>query len=66
MVLVLPQATVVSLGVDPMLLDLDLFIRLCSMLYLSLDRHRPVLDSRVGIVHSLSCSKLSQWTDHLW
>ena len=37
MVLVLPQATVVSLGVDPMLLDLDLDIRLHStMLYLNL------------------------------
>ena len=37
MVLVLPQATVVSLGVDPMLLDLDLDIGLYStMLYLNL------------------------------
>ena len=56
--LVLPQATVVSLGVDPMMLDLD--IGLCSMLLylnlletwlgpysrkISLDRHRPVLVS---------------------
>ena len=37
MVLALPQATVVSLGVDPMLLDLDLDIGLYStMLYLNL------------------------------
>ena len=37
MILVLPQATVVSLGVDPMLLDLDLDIGLYStMLYLNL------------------------------
>ena len=37
MVLVLSQATVVSLGVDPMLLDLDLDIGLYStMLYLNL------------------------------
>ena len=37
MVLVLPQATVVSLGVDPMLLDLDLDIGLYStILYLNL------------------------------
>ena len=56
--LVLPQATVVSLGVDPMMLDLDLDIGLWSMLMylnlletwlgpcsrkISLDRHRPVL-----------------------
>ena len=81
MVLVLPQATVVSLGVDPMMLGLDLDIGLCSMLLsynlletwlghcsrkISLDRHRPVLSSRVGTEHSLSCSKLSQLTDHLW
>ena len=79
MVLVLPQATVVSLGVDPMMLDL--VIGLCSMLLylnlletwlgpcsrkISLDRHRPVLVSRVGTKHSLSCSKLSQLTDHHW
>ena len=31
-VLVLPQAMVVGLGVDPMMLDLDLDIGLCSML----------------------------------
>ena len=77
MVLVLPQATVVSLGVDLMMLDLD--IGLCSILMyidlletwlghcsskISLDRYRPVLVSRVGTKHSLSCSKLSQLTDH--
>ena len=80
MVLVLPQNTVVSLGVDPMMLELDLDIRLCSMLYLnllktwlgpcsrkiSLDRHRSVFSSRVDTEHSLSCSKLSQLTDHRW
>lgn len=56
MVVVLPQATVVSLGVDPVMLDLD--IRLYSMLLyfnlletwlgpcsrkISVDRHTPVL-----------------------
>ena len=30
--LVLPQAMVVGLGVDPMMLDLDLNIGLCSMI----------------------------------
>ena len=60
MVLVLPQATIVSLGVDPMMLDLDLDIGLCSMLLylnlletwlgsysrkISLDRHRPEIGS---------------------
>ena len=79
MVFVLPQATIVSLGVDPMMLDLD--IGLCSIVMyinllktwlghcsrkISLDRHRPILGSRVGTKHSLSCSKLSQLTDHRW
>ena len=39
MVLVLPQATVVSLGVDPMLLDLDLDLDIglyFTILYLNL------------------------------
>ena len=81
MVLVLHQAMVVSLGVDPMMLDLDLDIRLCSLLLynnlletwsgpcsrkISLDRHRPVLVSQVGTEHSLSYFKLSQLTEHLW
>ena len=80
-VLMLPQATVVGLGVDPMMLDLDLDIGLCSMLLylnlletwlgscsrkISLDRHRPVLVSWVGTKLSLSWSKLSQLTDHRW
>ena len=79
MVLVLPQATVVSLGVDPMMLDLD--IGLCSMLMylnlletwlgpcsrkISLDKHRLVLVPWVGTKHSLSCSKFGQLIDHHW
>ena len=77
MVLVLPQAMVVSLGGDLMLLDLD--IGLCSMLLylnlletwlgpcsrkISLDKHKSVLVFRVDTKHSLSCSKLNQLTDH--